>query len=147
MRRLFPAALLLAAASLLAGCALVDQTWFTTPPPAVVVPPAPPPPRLDSRAPLIVIAAAAAEPDYAGKLGFAVQAAEASRGTIVYDVIGMAPIQGTQSVQAQAGRDAAASAARIMRAILADGVPDSRIRLGVRTEAGLAAPEVRVFVR
>jgi hypothetical protein len=144
MRRLIVASILLAP---LAGCSLVDQTWFNKPAPTAPAVPALPPPKLESRAPLIVIAFATAEPDYGEKLGFAIAAAEASRRGIGYDVFGMAPVLGTPSVQAQSERDAASNAAKVMRAIMANGVPPARIRLGVRTETGLAAPEVRVFVR
>ena len=131
----------------LSGCALVDQTWFNSPPPEPVSAPAPPAEKLEGRTPLIVIAFAAAGSDYVEKLGFAVRKAEAARPDIAYDVIGVARATGTPAVQALAEHDAAANATKIMRAILANGVPAGRIRLGVRTEAGLAAPEVRVFVR
>ena len=143
MRRLFPCLLLLA----FSGCALVDQTWFTTPPPAPSPGPVVEAPQLERRAPLIVIAFATPAADFTASLADAVRAAEAARPGIGYDVIGMAAAAGTPSVQAQAEREAAVNATTTMRAILSDSVPASRIRLGVRTEAGLAVPQVRVFVR
>lgn len=144
MRWLFLPLPLLAA---LSGCALVDQTWFNSPPPKPVSTSAPPAEKLEGRTPLIVIAFAAAGSDYVEKLSFAVRAAEAAKPNIAYDVIGIALATGTPAVQALAEQAAAANATKIMRAILANGVPSGRIRLGVRTEAGLATPEVRVFVR
>lgn len=129
------------------GCALVDQTWFTTPPPAPAPGPVVEAPRLEKRAALIVIAFTTPTPDYAATLASAVRAAEASRPSIGYDVIGMAAAAGMPAVQAAAEREAAVNATTTMRAILTDGVPASRIRLGVRTEPGLTVPQVRVFVR
>ena len=143
MRRLLVPVLLLA----VSGCTLVDQTTFITKPPAPPPGPVVEAPRLEKRAPLIVIAFTTPAPDYAAALASAVRAAEASRKGIGYDVIGMAPAAGTPAVQAQAEHEAAVNATTTMRAILADDVPASRIRLGVRTEIGLAGPQVRVFVR
>ena len=143
MRRLLFPALLLA----VGGCTLVDQTTFATKPPAPPPGPVVEAPRLEKRTPLIVVAFTTPPPDYAAPLADAVRAAEASRRGIGYDVIGMAAVAGTRAVQAQAEREAAVNATATMRAMLADGVPDSRIRLGVRTEIGLPVPQVRVFVR
>ena len=143
MRRLLSCLALLA----FSGCTLVDQTTFATPPPTPAPGPVVEAPRLEKRAPLIVIAFTTPAPDYSAALASAVRAAEASRRGIGYDVIGIAAIAGTPAVQAQAEREAAVNATTIMRAILADDVPAGRIRLGVRTEIGLAVPQVRVFVR
>ena len=73
-------------------------------------------------------------------LRYAVRAAETRVPGVQYDVIAMLP----------AGADAAAGqqrAAEVMRDIMAQGVPASRIHLGLRTAPAGGAQEVRVYVR
>jgi hypothetical protein len=133
------AMMVLAVGLLLAGCKLIDQTTFAPSPeaaPAVVAEP----PRVDARTPLVTIDYAGPPPDYQGLLRFAVHAAETRAPGVEYDVIGMLP----------AGGDAAAEqrrAVEIMRAIMAQGVPATRIHLGLRTEPAGGAQEIRVYVR
>jgi ABC-type glycerol-3-phosphate transport system substrate-binding protein len=145
MRRPFLscAALLLLA---LAGCTLIDQTTFA-PSPEATTRPAPPPPKMEARAPLIVISFASAPPDYADPLRQAVRAAQARKPDIIYDVVGVAPARGDAVAQADGLLVSSDNASAVMRALIADGVPAARIHLGARTEAGLTAREVRVYVR
>lgn len=130
----------------LAGCKLIDQTTFAPSPEATPRPVAPPP-KVEARAPLIVIGFASATPDYADPLRQAVRAAEARKPGIVYDVVGIAPARDDAGAQADAVLLASDNASAVMRAIMADGVPPARIHLGARTETGLTAREVRVYVR
>jgi len=133
------AMMVLAVGLLLAGCKLIDQTTFAPSPeasPAVVVAP----PKVDARTPLVTIDYSGPSPDYQGLLRFAVHAAETRAPGVEYDVIGMLP----------AGGDAAAEqrrAAEVMRAIMAQGVPATRIHLGLRTEPAGGEQEIRVYVR
>ena len=126
------------AALLLTGCKLVDQTTFAPSPDAT--PAMPEPPKPDPRTPLLTIGFAEANPHYQDVLRYAVRAAETRDPGVQYDVIAMLP----------AGGDAAAEqerAADVMRAIMAQGVPATRIHLGLRSEAAGAAQQVRVYVR
>jgi hypothetical protein len=130
----------------LAGCKLIDQNTFAPSPEATLRPVAAPP-KVETRTPLIVIGFASGKPDYAAPLRQAVRAAEAHKPDIVYDVVGTAPVRGDAGAQSDALLLASDDASAVMRAIIADGVPAARIHLGARTETGLTAREVRVYVR
>jgi hypothetical protein len=135
--------------SLLIGCALVDQTTFAPPSQAktgahpaaqAAAPPASPNPGLDKRIPLVTIGFDAVPADYQGLLRQAVHAAEVRDPAVQYDVIGLAKTPADAPA-------AQAHATEVMRAIMTERVPAARIHLGLRTEAGVAADEVRVYVR
>ena len=81
-----------------------------------------------------------ASPDYAELLHYAVRAAEARNGDVQYDVIAVLK----NMSEAAEGQERAAG---VMRAIMRDRVPASRIHLGLRSDPGLDASEVRVYVR
>ena len=83
-------------------------------------------PKVDPRTALLTIDYAEPDPNYQDVLRYAVRTAETRAPGVQYDVIAMLP----------AGADAAAAqrrAAEVMRGIMAQGVPDSRIHLGLRT--------------
>ncbi len=120
------------------GCKLVDQTTFAPSPEAKTT--VPEPPKVDPRAPLLTIGYATPSPNYQDVLRYAVREAESRAPGVQYDVIAMLP----------AGGDAAAgqhSAVEVMRAIMAQGVPASRIHLGLRSEPAGVTREVRVYVQ
>jgi hypothetical protein len=124
---------------LLVGCKLIDQTTFA-PSPEALPSITPATPKVDTRTPLVTIDYGGSSPDYQGLLRFAIHAAETQAPGVQYDVIGMLP----------AGGDAVAEQSRaveIMRAIMAQGVPASRIHLGLRSEAAGSPQEIRVYVR
>jgi len=123
------------------GCALIDQRTFA-PSPEAKAQPAPPPPTVavDARTPLVTIDYTVAAPDYAELLHYAVRAAEARGGDVQYDVISV--LQTTS--EAAVGQERATG---VMRAIMRDRVPATRIHLGLRTDPALAASQVRVYVR
>jgi hypothetical protein len=132
------AMMVLAVGLLLAGCKLIDQTTFAPSPEAAPTAEAAPP-KVDARTPLVTIDYAGPPPDYQGLLRFAVHAAETRAPGVEYDVIGMLP----------AGGDAVAEqrrAVEVMRAIMAQGVPATRIHLGLRTEPAGGEQEIRVYV-
>lgn len=139
MIRLLPAA---AAALLLSGCTLIDQTTFASAPEAVPPGPATPPPplRVDPREPLVVIDYAEANPRYRDPLRIAVRAAESRDRRIQYDVIAVVP-------KLEAAAEGQARATEVMRAIMQDNVPAARIHLGLRADPSLQQPQVRVYVR
>jgi hypothetical protein len=116
----------------------VDQTTFAPSPedsPAAAAQP-----KADPRAALVTIGYAAPNPNYQDVLRYAVHEAETRAPGVQYDVIAMLPAGG-DAAQAQD------TAVAVMRAIVAQGVPTSRVHLGLRTEPAGQAREVRVYVR
>jgi hypothetical protein len=128
----------LAAGLLLAGCKLIDQTTFA---PSPEEPAAKPAGRnADARIPLLTIGYAAPAPEYQEVLRYAVRQAEKRAPGVQYDVTAALP----------AGGDAAAAQGRateVMRDIMAQGVPASRVHLALRTVEAADAQDVRVYVR
>lgn len=129
---------MLAAGLALTSCKLVDQTTFAPSPEAA--PAKPEAPRGDTRTALLTIGYSEPNPNYQDMLRYAVREAETRAPGVDYDVIAMLP----------AGADMAAAQHRatdVMRDIMAQGVPASRIHLGLRAEQAGAQQEVRVYVR
>ncbi len=123
------------------GCTLIDQRTFAPSPEAKAQPAPPPAPVvIDTRTALVTIDYTQPSPDYAQLLHAAVRAAESRYPDVQYDVISVLP--GT--ADAQEGQERATG---VMRAIMRDHVPASRIHLGLRTDPALAAGQVRVYVR
>jgi type IV pilus biogenesis protein CpaD/CtpE len=132
------ATLILAAGLALAGCKLIDQTTFAPSPEAT--PAKTESPQADPRTPLLTIGYAAPDQNYQDVLRYAVRAAETRAPGVQYDVIAMLP-KGADEAVAQH------RAAEVMRDIMGQGVPASRIHLGLRTEQPGDAQEIRVYVR
>ena len=95
---------------------------------------------LDARTPLVTIDYTVPLPDYAELLHAAVRAAEARDANVQYDVVSV--LKDTSEIAEGQER-----ATGVMRAIMRDRVPSSRIHLGVRADPALAASQVRVYVR
>jgi hypothetical protein len=123
------------------GCTLIDQRTFA-PSPEAKAQPAPPqaPVVLDARTPLVTIDYTVPAPDYGQLLHAAVRAAEARDADVQYDVVSVMK----DTTEVAAGQERATG---VMRAIMRDRVPPSRIHLGVRTDPALVASQVRVYVR
>ena len=132
------AVLVLLATLALVGCKLVDQTTFAPSPEATAVA-APAAPKSDPRVALLTIGYDTPNPNYQDVLRYAVREAETRAPGVQYDVIAMLPAGG-DAAQAQG------SATEVMRAIMAEGVAESRIQLGLRTEPAGLTREVRVYV-
>jgi hypothetical protein len=81
-----------------------------------------------------------ASPDYGELLHDAVRAAESRDADVQYDVVSV--LKDTD--EAHMGQERAIG---VMRAIMRDRVPASRIHLGLRTDPALASSQVRVYVR
>lgn len=129
-----------ALALLAGGCTLVDQTTFdphAADAPVVPVPAKPVPPPAGPPA-LVVIEDAAAR-TYGDALSKAVAAARARKPGVVFDVVEIVPPDAAEPVSADA--------VAVARAIVAQGVPVSQVRLVARPEAGRPKGEVRVYVR
>lgn len=123
------------------GCTLIDRRTFAPAPEAKAQVPTPPPPAIiDPRTALVTIEYSVPSPDYGELLNAAVRAAEARDAQVQYDVI--AVMQDTTGAATGMQR-----ATEVMRAIMRNRVPESRIHLGVRTDPVLHADQVRVYVR
>jgi hypothetical protein len=123
------------------GCTLIDQRTFAPSPEAKAQPaPQQPPVVVDSRTPLVTIDYTVPSPDYGELLHAAVRAAEARDADVQYDVVSV--MKDTSDVAA--GQDRATG---VMRAIMRDRVPASRIHLAFRSDPTLASSQVRVYVR
>jgi hypothetical protein len=123
------------------GCTLIDQKTFAPTAEAKAPPaPAPAPVVIDTRTPLVTIDYTIPAPDYAELLHYAVHAAENRDANVQYDVI--AVVKGTD--EAETGQERATG---VMKAIMRDRVPATRIHLGVRTDPALSASQVRVYIR
>ena len=139
------AGMVLLAGLSLTGCKLIDQTTFAAAPeatPAQVTLP-----RIDQRSPLVTIGYDQPNPQYQEMLGYAVHAAEARDSAVQYDVFAVVPAKGSPAQQVQAAGAAQQDAVEVMKAIMALGVPAARIHLGVRSDPGIGANQVRVYVR
>jgi hypothetical protein len=95
---------------------------------------------IDTRTPLVTIEYSVPSPDYGELLHDAVRAAEARNTDVQYDVVAVVK----DPVDAAQGQDRATG---VMRAIMRDRVPASRIHLGLRTDPALPDAQVRVYVR
>ena len=138
MTRLLPVVLAMLSFT---GCALIDQKTFAPSPEAKAQPTTPQAPVvLDARTPLVTIDYTVPSPDYAELLHYAVRAAENRDTNLQYDVISVL----NDTSGAAAGQERATG---VMRAIMRDRVPATRIHLGLRTDPALAASQVRVYVR
>lgn len=145
LRRLGQCAGVLVATALLAGCDLIGQNTFAAAPqprPATVAAPATAHPvePLEGRRALVIIDGGTPASEYRQLLGYAVRAALARDRAVRFEVIALVP---TLSSAAAGQREATS----VMRAIMADGAPASRIELGLRAQPGLATRQVRVYVR
>jgi hypothetical protein len=128
----------LAAALLLAGCKLIDQTTFAPSPEAATT--VAERPKADTRVALLTVDYAQPNPSFQDLLRYAVREAETRVPGVQYDVISMLPPKSDAAVAQQ-------HAADVMRAIMAEGVPASRIHLGLRSEPAGGTQQVRVYVR
>lgn len=138
MTRLMPVVLALLSFT---GCTLIDQRTFAPSPEAKAEPAPPPAPvTLDKRTPLVTVDYTIPSPNYAELLHYAVQAAETRDADVQYDVVAVVK----DTAEAAAGQEHAIG---VMRAIMRDRVPATRIHLGVHTDPALAASQVRVYVR
>jgi hypothetical protein len=122
------------------GCTLIDQRTFAPSPEAKAQPAPAVPVVLDARTPLVTIDYTVPSPDYGELLHAAVRAAEARDADVQYDVVSVLK----DTSDAAAGQQRATG---VMRAIMRDRVPESRIHLALRTDPALAASQVRVYVR
>jgi hypothetical protein len=122
------------------GCTLIDQRTFAPAPEAKAQTAPVTAVMVDARTPLVTIDYTVDAPDYGELLHDAVRAAESRDADVQYDVVSV--MKDTAEVSTGQTR-----ALGVMRAIMRDRVPASRIHLGLRTDPTLAASQVRVYVR
>jgi len=123
------------------GCTLIDQNTFAPAPEAKAQAPVLPAVPVDPRTPLVTIDYGdGPPPDYSSLLHSAVRAAQSRYPDVEFDVVAVVADMGTSSL-------AQNNAVDVMRAIMRDRVPASRIHLGLRTDPALAGSQVRVYVR
>jgi hypothetical protein len=123
------------------GCTLIDQRTFAPSPEAQAQPAPPPAPVvMDRRAPLVTIDYTVPSPNYAELLSYAVRAAESRDADVQYDVVSVMK----DSSELASGQERATG---VMRSIMRNRVPSSRIHLAVRTDPAVTASQVRVYVR
>jgi hypothetical protein len=122
------------------GCTLIDRRTFAPSPEAKAQPAPAKAVVLDTRTPLVTIDYTVASPDYGELLHDAVRAAESRDADVQYDVVSVMK----DTADASTGQERATG---VMRAIMRDRVPASRIHLALRTDPTLAANQVRVYVR
>jgi hypothetical protein len=131
----------------LAGCKLIDQTTFAPqaemPEPAQLA--ALPP--VGERPALLSIRYSTPNPQYGEALRTAVAAAEERRPGSIYDVVAVVPVPKDPALQLRDLDQGRQDATRVMQAMMALGVPDTRIALGARTDPSITVREVRVYVR
>ena len=135
-------ALLLA---LLPGCTLIDQNTFRPGAGAApVIPPGPPAPvsaaAFPGPPPLLILSAGQPATD---ALRTAVAVARARKPGVEFEVVAILP--GTPTDEAI--RSATLDAAGVARGIVAQGVPQSRVRVLARPEPAATVGDIRVYVR
>jgi hypothetical protein len=133
MKRMF----LLACCALLADCRLIDQTTFRHPPEAKPPPPVAPA-QTDPRRPLLTIGFDQPNPSYEDVLRTAVREAQRRNRLVRFDVVALVPASGDPAQSQRA-------ASEVGEAIIGLGIPEARIRLGLRSEPTLPR-QVRVYV-
>ena len=135
------------AASMLAGCALVDQRTFD--PRAGMPPVRPPPPAAPHRAgppPLLTITFDTPSFDWHPALAVAVADALRAKPDVLFEVVTLVPQAvgaGNQVAQAEAASE---TGREIAEAIAADGADIGQIELAARVDPSVAVKTVRVYV-
>jgi hypothetical protein len=143
MRR--PAPIALAWVVLLCGCTLVDQRTFqgkARAPDADGVARASLPPL-----PFVTIRMDDPDADFRPELAEAVEAAQAKKPDVEFDVLAPYPTSATAAVQEQFTRNGQADTQTIATALGYDGVSLDRVHIGFRGDAGTPPREVRIYVR
>lgn len=85
--------------------------------------------------------------EYEQKLYEAVSAALARSPKVAFDLVAVAPANGTSEESAQNSEAARASSERVMRSLLDMGLPADRISISQVTDPNIQGTEVRLYIR
>lgn len=99
------------------------------------------------RVPLVTIPAGTPPADYLSALNGAVQAAEARKSDVIFDVVTVVPQTATPLSQITAAKALTPAAETVARSIAGDGVPQSRVTLGAQILPNIPGAQIRVYVR
>ena len=131
--------------ALLPGCTLIDQNTFRPGAGAPTVIPAAPPAPVPAAAfpgPPSLLILPAGQPGTEA-IRAAVAAARARKPGVEFDVVAILP--GTPTDEAT--RSATLGAAEVARSVVAQGIPQSRVRVLARPEPAATVGDIRVYVR
>lgn len=144
--RSLPFNLTLLAATLAAGCTLIDQRSFN--PQAGIRPqlPAAPAPKASGPAALLTIRYTTPDPAYADELATAVKHALAIKPNVYFTIQTHMPFTGSYESQQAALTEAAASGREIAESIIADGADQGQVEQTVQIDPAVKVREVRIFV-
>jgi len=140
------AAALAIAGGVLAGCKLIDQRTFEgrarAPTPEEVA-------RAKSLPPLPFITIRMDDPDadFRPDLAAAVEAAEARKADVEFDVLAPIPTAASRDVQDQFTRNGEQDTQTVANALGYDGVSLDRVHVGFRGDPGSPPREVRIYLR
>jgi hypothetical protein len=136
--------LLASALFTLASCKLIDQTTFapssSAKPSLLPKPSSPPGLPIDKRTALLVINPGTPPRQYEPFLRYAVSQARAHDPNVQFDVVAAIP-------NPAAFDQGTADAAVVMRAIIAAGIPSTRVHLRAGVDPALSQRQTRLYVR
>ncbi len=131
---------------LLAGCKLIDQTTFgakpVTPAPDFVAEALKP----GSRLPLITIGFGGTPVNYDAQLKSVLELAQTRRPDAKYHVVTVVPASGDPDKDSRAIEKGRYDVRRLEDAMTNDGIPGDDISTSARTEKGVTAREIRIYV-
>jgi hypothetical protein len=136
--------LLLAVATLVGGCTMIDQRTFN--PRAGLGPPSPPPTGPGPAPALMTIDFEKPDPIYEAQLREAVDQALARKPMVSFDVVTVVPAVGTPAQQVDAADSIRADARTVARIISDEGVDDDRVHLLARAETGVVGRQLQIYV-
>jgi hypothetical protein len=102
---------------------------------------------LANRRPLVVIRFDRPDPPYEQALYTAVSRAIERRPDALFDLVAVAPAQGSAADAALGGSKAKKYAGNVLRALTQMGLPASRVSLSAATSGDAVTPEVHLYVR
>lgn len=135
-----------AVAVLLSGCKLIDQTTFgakpVTPSPDFVAEALKP----GSKIPLMTVRFDGTPFNYDARLKAVLEIAQTRRPDAKYQVVTVVPASGDPDKDSRAIENGRYDVRRLENAMTNDGVAGDDIRTAARTEKGVTAREIRIYV-
>ena len=145
-RRACLAAAAIAALIVLAGCKIIDQTTFgakpVAPPPDFVAEALKP----GSKLPLMTVRFDGTPFNYDAQLKSVLELAQTRRPDAKYHVVTVVPASGDPEKDSRAIENGRYDVRRLEDAMTNDGIPGDDISTSARTEKGITAREIRIYV-